>query len=96
MFDCNTERIVEGASSPEQEGSHFDLDDENSLWGLRISIEQLDLLPADFTDVFCQFSLFGRCEESWSTEPIKIIKGSATVNASWELAVRIGPELVKV
>ena len=97
LFDCDSnERIVEGASSPDQLTRSVCDEIENGLWGLRITIERLDLLPDDFTDVFCQFSLFGRCEESWSTEPIQIHKGSADVDATWELAVKAGPELLKV
>lgn len=98
MFDCDSnERIVEGSSTPDQGLRSMAPDDvENGLWGLRITIERLDLIPQDFSDVFCQFSLFGRCEESWSTEPIQIAQGSANVDTSWELAVKSGPELVKV
>ena len=97
MFDCDSnERIVEGASSPEPTLGGSPIEMENGLWGLRITIERLFLLPDDFTDVFCQFSLFGRCEESWSTEPIQIHNGSADVVTSWELAVKSGPELIKV
>ena len=98
MFDCDSnERIVEGSSTPDHDGHTMAPDDvESGLWGLRITIERLDLIPEDFSNVFCQFSLFGRCEESWSTEPIQISQGSADVATSWELAVKAGPELVKV
>ena len=54
------------------------------------------MLTKLFSDVFCQFSLFGRCEESWSTEPLAINNGSAKCDATWDLAVKTGPELIKV
>ena len=85
-----------GASSPETTPNTTDSQNTSGLWGLRIRIQALDIIPAEFSDVFCQFSLFGRCEESWSTEPIAIVNGSATCEASWDLAVKSGPELLTV
>ena len=85
-----------GASSPETTPNTTDSQNTSGLWGLRIRIQALDIIPAEFSDVFCQFSLFGRCEESWSTEPIAIVNGSATCEASWDLAVKSGPELLSV
>lgn len=86
-----------GASSPENSAPLMpDSQNTSGLWGLRIRIEALDIIPDEFSDVFCQFSLFGRCEESWSTEPIAIMNGSATCHAAWDLAVKSGPELLSV
>ena len=67
------ERVIEGCSSPEGQAALYEEDDDNTtVWGLRLTIETFDLLPEEYSDAFCQFTIFGRCEESWSTEPIPI------------------------
>jgi hypothetical protein len=67
------ERVIEGCSSPENQAGLYDDDNEDTtVWGLRLTIEAFDLLPEEYSDAFCQFTIFGRCEESWSTEPLPI------------------------
>ena len=48
-FDQSNERIIEGASSPDMSATNSSSDSvTNGLWGIRIKIEALDVIPEEF------------------------------------------------
>ena len=50
-FDSSNERIIEGASSPDQLNPSMTSslsNNTNQLWGIRISIQGLDIIPEEF------------------------------------------------
>ncbi|XP_055332251.1 kinesin-like protein unc-104 isoform X2 [Paramacrobiotus metropolitanus] len=44
---------------------------------LQITVLQAHGIPSEFTDLFCQFSFMHRCDETFSTEPVKLTGNEA-------------------